>query len=352
MNPLNPYLYSLLTRVFGKPPIITNEGEPFSYDVVSTPRGHRMKARGEQYSVCCPDCGDTRNRLYFNHMYGCKISDPRFPGPLIDLCFCQHEQRRKSKWYALLGQSISDPMVALAVQQNTHTHGGKTRTGPVPMGEVVPLRELPQDHPAIVYLRGRGYETNYLSDVYGACLSVSHPEERIDRMVRERVMFPFVINGELATWQARLVYDLPKGQKFPPKWYFPPGGKALWGYDVAKQFPVAVLAEGILSAVNFGPAGVSVGGKTLLYSMRKLIVQQWRDVVVALDPDAGINRTKEPDYQERMIDQLKEEGVNAVGVQWAPGDNRDPGDIGPSGCLELLRRSAPWCLERLPYFGG
>lgn len=349
-TPLNPYLYTMLSHMFGGPPVITNQGEPFSYDVVSTPRGYRMKARGEQYSVSCPDCSDKKKRLYFNHMYGARISDPRFPGPLIDLCYCQHEQRPKPKWYALLGKSLSDPMVALTVQQQTACATPKGNE-PVTMGDVTPLRELSDSHPAVQYLRSRGYETSYLSDVYGACVSNSHPDEKIDRMVRGRIIFPFLVDGHMLTWQARLAYDLPKSQKFPPKWYFPGGSKTLWGYDVARQFPVLILCEGILSAVNFGPAGVSVGGKTLLYSMNKLVVGQWKYAVVALDPDAGINRTKDPDFQERMVRQLHDAGLHVSGVLWTPGDNRDPGDLGPVGCLELLKRSAPWCIDMLPYLG-
>jgi hypothetical protein len=356
MGPLNPVLFSALTSVFGRPPKITNQGQAFTYTVEERGGGVRVKAQGEQYCVCCPDCGDAKYRLYFNHRYGTTISDPRVRGPLIDLAYCQHEQKKKPKWYALLGRALSDPSVALLVQENSRCSPQQGSVfGAIPtMGETVSLRSLAPSHQAMTYLRGRGYDPLYLNDIYGACLIINHPDERVARMAVGRVAFPFHVNGEFKMWQARLTYDLPKGQKFPPKWYFPPGTiKVPWGYDVASAYPVAILAEGISSALNFGPAGIGLGGKTLTYATRKLIAQRWKSVVVALDPDAGINhKPDERDYQEQMIRELTEEGVSAVGVRWQAGDTRDPGDIGPVGCLNLLRNSAPWVVEDLPYFRG
>ena len=350
---LNPYLFSALERVFGYRPRITNEGDPFTYEPISTPRGYKMKAYGEQYAVCCPDCGDTKFRLYFHHRFGTSIADARFPGALIDLCFCQHEQRKKPKWYSILGEALSDPRVALELAElarNAPQVVGDIEQVPS-MGEVTPLRELPRDHQANAYLIKRGYEPTYLSDTYGACLINSHPDEKIHRMASGRIGFPFLINGELKCWQARLSYDLAKGEKYPPKWYFPPKTKKVaWGYDVAKQFKGVIICEGILSAVNFGPAAIAIGGKTLVYAVRKAILETWDSVFVALDPDAGINHAKdEKDFQKRLIEELKREGKTVAGAQWAPGDNRDPGDIGPNGCVELLKRSAPWFVQYLPY---
>lgn len=351
--PLNPILYGLLTSVFGRPPRISNQGEAFSYDVINTPRGPRMKARGEQYTVCCPDCGDTRHRLYFHHRFGTKISDPRFPGALTDLCFCQNEQLKKPKWYALLHTQLSDPAVGVAIQMASAGAHKAPHEVP-PMGEVVPLRQLPNDHQAILYLRGRHYDPLYLSDVYGTCLMVHHPNDRINNLTAGRIGFPFLIDGKLVTWQARLAYDLPKGAKFPPKWYFPPGSKHPWGVDIARQYRVCCLAEGVLSAVNFGPAGVAIGGKTLTYLTKQRLLNTWDNFFVALDPDAGVARKDKTqiDYQKRLIDELQAEGKNAVGAVWDPTDLRDPGDLGPLGCHELIRRSAPSFLELLPYFGG
>lgn len=355
-EPLNPVLFNALARVFGHSPKISNDGEPFSYEAYQTPFGWKMNASGEAYAVCCPDCGDDRYRLYFNHRFGTCISDPRFQGVLLDLAFCQHEQRKKSKWFKLLGEALDDPQVALLIREKTKqaTLNGTNDSvfGSVPsMGDTTPLRELDPGHQAVVYLRARGYDPLYLNDTYGACLINDHPMEKIRRMAVGRVAFPFYIDGELKTWQARLTYD--HGEKFPPKWYFPPGRKWPWAIDVASHFPVVVICEGILSAVNFGPAAIAIGGKTLTYNAKKIVVEKWKNVIVALDPDAGINRKPDQqDYHSRLIKSLKEEGLNVAGVQWTAGDNRDPGDLGPIGCYQLLQRSCPHMLAMLPYFSA
>lgn len=349
---LNPHLFALLERTFGYRPRVSNAGEPFTYEVFKTPRGYKMRAQGEQYAVCCPDCGDTKFRLYFHHRFGTKVNDPRFPGALVDLCFCQHEQKKKPGWFARLGDALTDPAAVLSLPVVEASVG--VIEAPPSMGAVTPLRELPRTHPAIQYLVKRGYETTYLSDTYGVCLIESHPDDKIDRMARGRIGFPFLVNGELKCWQARLAYDLEPGQKYPPKWYFPPKTKKVaWGHDIAKQFTGVILCEGILSAVNFGPAAVAIGGKTLTYGVKKLILETWDNIVVALDPDAGINRKEgEKDFQSRMVEDLRKEGKTVSGVVWQSGDNRDPGDIGPDGCVELLRSSASWIIPHLPYIGG
>lgn len=350
---LNAALYDALTRVFGYRPRITNAGEPFSYDPIRTPRGYKMKAYGEQYSVCCPDCGDRKFRLYFHHRFGTRVVDERFPGALVDLCFCQHEQKKKPKWFSILGDAITNPLVCLEVgEMSRYAPPVGAPDSEVPtMGDVTPLRELPRDHQAVQYLIRRGYEPTYLSDIYGACLMNSHPDEKIDRMVKGRIGFPFLVDGKLKCWQARLAYDLAKGEKYPPKWYFPPKTKKVaWGYDVAKQYKGVIVCEGILSAVNFGPAAIAIGGKTLVYAVKKMIVETWDNVFVALDPDAGLNRKgDEKDFQKRLVEELKQEGKMVAGAVWTPGDMRDPGDIGPHGCVDLLRSSAPWFVQLLDY---
>jgi hypothetical protein len=98
--PLNPPLYEALAalakRHNGPPPGIINEGVGFTYSVVKT-RGGRyvlLPESGEEYHINCPYCLDGKKRLYVHHMYGTQSPDPRIRGPLIDLAFCQHEQKK------------------------------------------------------------------------------------------------------------------------------------------------------------------------------------------------------------------------------------------------------------------
>ena len=122
---------------------------------------------------------------------------------------------------------------------------------------------------------------------------------------------------------------------------------------MARYYRVVIISEGILSAVNFGPAAVSVGGKTLTYKVKQLLTTGWEHAVVALDPGAGILRSPgKPDYQQRMVDELKSEGMNAMSLCWTHGDLRDPGDLGTHYCINELRQSCPMAAQLLPYIGG
>lgn len=347
----------------GSRPKVSRSGQPFRYQVVRGRTGDRIRATGgEEYVVNCPQCGDTRGRLYVHHMYGLpspEQSNPALAGPMTQLCYCQNEQR-----VVRLTQYLP-PYDTWAALMRLETLPSKTDesedaifTPPPSRGDCVSLADLPPAHPAREYLRRRGYSPDYLARHHGVGVVQSHPDPKLHALVSGRIAFPFYVDGREVTWQARLAYDLPKGQKYPMKWYFPPGTKKVpWNIDLASQYPVVVLCEGILSALNMGPAGISVGGKSLTYESIKQIRSRWSCAVVAFDPDAGSERRPDDvDYQERAIQELREAGLSEVyGVRWDADivprlpDKRDPGSIGVSGCAELLRRSAPSVLSRLPY---
>jgi hypothetical protein len=73
--PLNPKLYSLLQQRFGDVKV-SHAGETAKGSYRTDPITGRIKHevdkthRGEQYSVNCPFCPDTRHRLSFNYRWG------------------------------------------------------------------------------------------------------------------------------------------------------------------------------------------------------------------------------------------------------------------------------------------
>lgn len=342
---LNPELFRALKRLNkGVDPKISNPGVRYSFTVRTENGKPKLDGYGEQYAINCPNpgCNDKRSRLYVHYMYGQRHHIPGYNSPgdqLLGLAYCQNEQKRiRLQGYLEGFYTPADPRTAETLAALDGVLQTKKRVCPS-MGAYRALETLPEEHPAVQYLVGRGYSPRYLGETCKAVLLEGHPDPIINRMASGRIGFPFYVNGELLAWQARSAYDLPKGKKWPPKWWFPGGiDKVPWNVDVAAQFPVVVLCEGILSAVNAGPAAIAVCGKTITGPSMAIIKQRWTRAIVMLDSDAGINRKPgEIDYHERMLTELKEAGIEAQCVRWTPGDLRDPGELGFVGCVEVLR---------------
>ena len=358
MTPLNMALYNALLDITKRnnspPPRVVNPGVKFTYSVVRH-RGRlvlRPKS-GEEYQLNCPFCGDSRQRLYVKYVYGMPYPDPRMSGIMIDMAFCQREQRKKPQLYSALRDyewALEHGLVSLdSLSENCVVEDvDPLEQTPPTMGETAPLKSLPYSaHYA--YWKRKKYNPEYLSDVYGACVPVSHEDKEMWKMIESRTIFPYKYKGKTVMWQGRLNFD--HADKFPPKWWYPGGTKkVLWNIDLALSFPVCILCEGISSAIAAGPAAMAIGGKTLNSKFIEFIKDNWSRVMVMLDPDAGINRKeKDSDYQKRLIDQLSEVGVSVVGAKWSPGDNRDPGDLGCAGCADLICRSSPGFASELSY---
>ena len=101
-KPLNPSLHRLLEIRFGKVYIVA-ENQSMIWNVVDRPVASRHKGgdaelrpsrriqhSGEEYKVSCPFCGDVRQRLFVNHMWG--VWDPLTKSRNLFLCQCFNEQ--------------------------------------------------------------------------------------------------------------------------------------------------------------------------------------------------------------------------------------------------------------------
>src|SRR5262245_43966672 len=76
-SPLNPQLYEALSRAFG-PVLVAHDGARMEAAYLPDCTGALIKraiSPGEYYRVNCFACGDTRHRLWVNHMWG--VRDPR-----------------------------------------------------------------------------------------------------------------------------------------------------------------------------------------------------------------------------------------------------------------------------------
>lgn len=212
-------------------------------------------------------------------------------------------------------------------------------------GEVVSLAELPEDHPAIVYLKKRGYNIEGLIKQFRAAFCVKEaPKDwnkgRGYRVVYEdfldspqnRIIFYGDMYGVQRGWQARVIDTVQDGvryylhpytnQWFPAehkvegKWVALPHIIAARGkFDVSKYktgfsvvrnellmgldaalawnqamrpglLPLAILTEGALDAARFGPPGIALLGKHCSPAQLSVILNRFRLVVYAGQNDA------------------------------------------------------------------
>ena len=291
---LNQELYSVLQRWCG-PVKIMNPGKacrlrvehelgsPWPRNVVEVP--------GESYMVCCPACGDTRFRLSFSYMWNTPDSEGR---PLRHLVHCFNESCEKDfldVWTANLRQYClrADQGV---VDLRTGEDYDDTANKYVSPGQVTPLHLLPEDHHAIRYLRGRGFDIAELSRLY----DVGYCVQGHNLLVTGRIIFPIYeqAGDPPIGWQARFLSwdgDGTIPNKFVAKWLTMPGmprRSTLYGLDKARGKDFVIVCEGPLDVIACGPPAVGLLGKSMTDLQLRKLKATWGDqlVVVMLDEDA------------------------------------------------------------------
>lgn len=364
--------------------IVRNEGEQFRYHLEHTPTGKKRVAvdnYGETYCVCCPYCGDTRNRLYINHMWNENVEG--VPYRMKYLVHCFNEECEKNEDFHEVLTSKLNPLSI-----RTNRKRGVLKVGPtpvteedlsvvvVPPGEITPLANLDSSHPAITFLESRGHNVKKLSTYF----KVGYCEHSKYSMASNRIIVPFYYQDELQGWQARYIGDVSglfmcgsdlcqhlfycTGENKPlacpacnhsdhkpryvPKWYTSPGIKTnniFYNYHTASNFSqkYTVLVEGPLDVINLGNPtgkdlpgpGMAVLGKSLsLYQIESLLLpwrQPGRYVVVMFDGEAIDNTMG-------TARRLRDAGYNAVPVTLVDGE--DPGSANHDKMWSLIDRCA------------
>lgn len=334
VNPLNPTLYALLEHKFGEVRI-ANAGTSARIQRFEDPRTGKIVTRphcwGEYYCVCCPFCRETNFKLWINHLYGatCNPKTGRRNDTYLAHCYrnhCLEVEGRASQLEDLIfgpGTPIRRNMV---IRQGVLPDLNATLDLP---GTILPLETLPDHHPAIEYLTGRGFDVRELSEVFrvGVCVDAV-PRYRI---MNGRIFIPAYFNNKLMTWQGRLPRDANKGEIK----YYTQGHKsrALYNYDVAAKEELVVLVEGAPSVWRIGKAGVCLFGKTLSHWQENTIATTWagKPVFVMLDCDAQ----KE---LEQAVMQLCQHNLKVVPVILP--DARDPADYSRADLFDILSGAA------------
>ena len=326
---------------------------------------------GESYRVCCPNCGDTRHRLYINHRWRVYDETTRTRNTWLVHCFNENCEKTQGFVPDLIKRlnPLQNRVGAKGTQENTIrvsdlNKGNKSSPLHLPEG-LVPLSILDESHPAKEFLKNRGLSPDKLSKYW----DVSYCDWNINSLVHNRVIFPIKMQNELYAWQARYLGNTDnlylcggqdcdymarsesKPDKCPqcfssnfksvPKWYTGPGSqinKILYNYDNAKKWPFVVLTEGIFDAVHLGTPsspdipgpGVCVFSHSLGYQQKHLILSNltWNCssglIVLLFDPELWLNE-KESSRVNKLIDSLQSQFRGSV-LPVVLKDNLDPAD--------------------------
>jgi hypothetical protein len=327
-GPLAFRLYRKLQQQFGTVRI-ANAGESLQTrnTVDRNGRGHlAVEFYGETYRVNCPFCGDKRGRLWINHRFG-EPDETGRPSNHRARCF-NEDCLAISK-----NRNLLDRMIFGLLTIDERKRLGVVRAGAPPRelgpahlpGVVIPLTELPDRHPAIVYLKGRGYDPAELVAHWevGYCLE---PDEG-NWSCLNRLIAPIRSDGVLVGWQGRTIGE--PSSRSTPKYLTMPGlakTSLLYNRDRALVHQVVVLVEGVTDVWAVGDPAVALLGKTI-GARQKILLQSWATkgglLVIMLDADAK-------DDVEGILPDLTATFKERVVVVTLP-DGRDPGDMSRDG---------------------
>lgn len=254
---------------------------------------HYKKIRGKnglEYKICCPFClrnrrkPDTGYHLYMNPdkgQYRCFKCPAR--GGLKEL-FADISWAERTTFVP-----PPNPMRELTDQPGT----------------LITLRELPEDHLAIRYLRNRKFNPTVLERVYGVRYCVEG-RRYLNGLVNtsNTIIFPIWMEHKVVGWQSRVLFNpdnitddiaaamgLPRDSDGhylkPPKYFTSPGlekGRAFFNYDVARCGELVVVTEGPMDAIAVGPNAVATMGKGVSDFQARILKAYWKLVVIMLDP--------------------------------------------------------------------
>lgn len=339
-QPLNPVLYRRLERYFGKVRI-SNEGissqQTYRRDPLTGREVLHVLVGGEEYRVNCPLCRDTKFHLYINHTWGVPDVKGNRRLHLMNCyhgCYACYEQKKA------LYRKLFEPGRKVRLNLRAGQQVSKELKEVSPPGPVTPLLQLPEYHPAVVYLAGRGFDVAKLTRLYG----LGYVQDSRHYLARERIYIPAVFGGKLVGWQCRRIGDPPEepGQRSAPKYYTCPGmpkGRMLYNFDRARRWQTIVVVEGPTDVWSLGPMAVALWGATPTADQLRLLAKlgKSRTLVYLPDPEEfAKRRTTRPleSYVESLRGQL-----GGVAVVRLP-DGTDPGSSERAWLRAYIREQA------------
>jgi hypothetical protein len=356
MTQLNPGLYESLRNTFGHVHV-TNNGRPAVYDVridldsyaSSHPVGFiTWRDWGETYSVNCPECGDTRSRLYIGHMWGvfCTKANRR-----VYSCVKCHNEGCKVDIFGMLSGGPKIQESSLVIADNTP----RQMDLPGDPEDLIPINKLPGSHPAVETLISRGFsDLDLLAGEYGFVYCTRSPWKRNVRdkggtwhvvTPENRIIIPNIQQGVWKGWMARYVGDIPKdsatGKPAIQKYLNAPGyatGTSVYRLDDAVKFSggsFCLVCEGALSAIACGFAGVATFGMYPKPMQEELLADRFKDgtLVFLIEHEAAVNG-RIYGCIERLEKLVK---GGCVSVNLDPG--KDPANLDEGVLLGMIERA-------------
>jgi len=294
---LNQALYNRLESVFGDV-VVHSEGEPFLAKKRTRafikpgayPYYLDIIDSGEYYAVNCPVCGDSRNRLWVNHMWGQK-----FDGMWLNhLRCCYNENCTELDDFNETFNDLLDPnsIMALVKREDQVKETKCIRELP---GDTMSLLDLPEDHLLLKYITERGFRPEVL-DSWGLRWITQSDHKNIHDT--NRLVIPITATQDgverLVAWQTRY-FDYHTGNPVPPSKKIPKyliqGPTRMFVYNLHNtKRDFIVLCEGVFDAIRVGRNhGVCTFGKHLTKKQAELIedtiIASGGFVVFAFDPD-------------------------------------------------------------------
>lgn len=337
---LCPELYSRLVTMFGDVNVC-RQGEAMSaHPSVFEDGKIDIDYFGEYYRVCCPMCGDDKKRLLINHRFW----DFPYLAQCVNetACMRSREQRRNLQAMIFRGR-VAVPM--------TYNRGEKVDGELRPIncpGNIIPLPNLPPDHPASRYLFGRGFNPYFLWNYFrvGWCESVD-PNYSEYYPLTGRIYVPVWMRSQCVGWVGRRLEE----NDFGPKYYTMPRlrkSKVLYNFDAACQCDTVVVCEGCTDVWSYGTNAVAILGSSISMHQLSLLAAVWARrtegrLVVCLDGDAKLKPRDERMLRDLFGDRMM--------VAELPAD-KDPGDFPNFTIRDLILEQAYRQGIHLSGFGG
>lgn len=345
---LNVPLYNALQRAFKKVKV-TRPNQPIhgNREVRIDPVTGKARVSlrtvpggsGEEYLVCCPFCNDRRFRLSINHRWG--VYDPQLKSRNLHLAICYNEDclsnsdNRWKLWQIVSLHMTLDAAVTLPPAEAVLSNSESEIKEVSPPGLIKPLASLPESHPAVQYVRHRGFDERYLTEVFQIGYVVDSDQFRYVG----RLYVPIFFRGKLSGWQLRTIAN------DQPRWYTCPGmpkSCLLYNADNALPQDVKILVEGASSCWAVGIQGLAAFGKTVSTKQFSLINESMSSpdsrLILMLDPDPKPARGEHHIDAAYRASQLFPNLRGKVIVVWLP-EGKDPADFTPRHLREYILRA-------------
>ena len=334
----NQVLYNALLKAYGEV-IVHSQGENIIVTKQVSPSAitrhigvHLTKhdvTGGEYYAVCCPFCGDRKNRLWVSHAMGARIEVNGIMCQLpkgMAICYNEGCLKKTENWH-LFTDSLEGHWkpedVEIKVKHDPNFGDWTKHTVPIPEGFPIDDRRVPR-YVEDYLVKDRGFDIRELSVKWGIRIAV------IPFYDNPVLIIPVYQNNSVAFWQARVIGDTMEtwtDGKSKPKYYIPPGSKKSWvvfNRDLALKSSTVVVTEGVFDAMKVGDCGVALFGKKPSEVQTHILHTLWRRGRLIWIPDENDPEsiaTAEGMTEDWNLRKLFVEGAHVVRMP-----DRDPGD--------------------------